>query len=107
MVATLPAVTTFVVIVNVADVAPAATVTEAGTVAALMLPLVNVTTAPPAGAGALSLTVPVLPAGPVTVPGFSATDASAGATIWTTKPSLPPTFCGWAAAATGKSRDPV
>ena len=41
-------VTVLVVTANVFDVAPAGTVTEAGTVAALVLLLVSVTTAPPA-----------------------------------------------------------
>src|SRR5262249_61868730 len=44
----------------------AGTVTEGPTVAALRLLLASVTTAPPAGAPLLSVTVPVLPAGPVT-----------------------------------------
>jgi hypothetical protein len=39
-----------VVTVNVAEVAPAATVTDAGTVAAVVRLLVRVTTFPPAGA---------------------------------------------------------
>src|SRR5881392_4273564 len=50
MVTAVTAVTALLVIAKVAVVAPAATVTEAGTVAALMLLLVSVTTAPPAGA---------------------------------------------------------
>ena len=54
----LPAVVP-VSIVNVALVAPPATVTLGGTVATA-LPLVRVTTSPPAGAGALKVTVPVL-----------------------------------------------
>ena len=53
-------VTGFVVIVNVAVVAPAGTVTDAGTVAALMLLLVSVTNAPAGGAAFASVTVPVL-----------------------------------------------
>ena len=80
MIATVPTVTVFVTTVNVAVVAPAATVTEAGTVAALVLLLVNVTTAPPAGAAALSVTVPVLFAPPVSVAGFSVIEASAAST---------------------------
>ena len=48
----------FAVTVNVAVVAPAATVTVAGTVAAALLDA-SVTTAPPAGAAAVNVTVPV------------------------------------------------
>jgi len=49
--------TELVLMVNTGETeAPAATVTEAGTVAAALL-LVSVTTAPPAGAGPLSVTV--------------------------------------------------
>ncbi|HEX2728270.1 MAG TPA: hypothetical protein VHM16_00860, partial [Rubrobacteraceae bacterium] len=47
-------------IVNVALVAPPATVTLSGTVAAVVLPLVSATTRPPVGAGAVKVTVPVL-----------------------------------------------
>src|SRR5438046_8861646 len=71
-------VTGLVVIAKVAVVTPAATVTDAGTVAALMLLLVSVTSAPPAGAAAASVTVPVLPEPPVTEAGFSVTEASGG-----------------------------
>src|SRR5262252_9050363 len=77
MIETVPRVTVFVATVNVAVVAPAATVTEAGTVAALVLLLVNATTAPPAGAAALRVTVPVLFAPPVRLAGFSVSEASA------------------------------
>jgi hypothetical protein len=59
MVAIVPAVTVVVWTVNVAVVAPAATVTKVCTVAAGLL-LASITTAPPAGAAALSVTVPVL-----------------------------------------------
>src|SRR5438270_11566407 len=81
MIATVPTVTVFVATVNLAVVAPAATVTDAGTVAPLALLLVNATTAPPAGAAALRVTVPVLFAPPVSVAGFSVIEASAGLTI--------------------------
>ena len=57
--------TAVVPIVNVAVVAPAATVTEAGTVQAARL-LVSATTAPPVGAAALIVTVPVADCPPVT-----------------------------------------
>src|SRR5205823_12479661 len=77
------AVTTLLVIAKVALVAPAAAVTEAGTVAALRLLLVSVTTAPPAGAAWPSVTVPVLPAPPVTAVGFTVTPfkAAGGFTV--------------------------
>jgi hypothetical protein len=79
------AVTLTVVIANVADVAPAGTVTEAGTFADT-LELVSVTTTPPAGAAPLSVTVPVTPAPPTTDAGFtvtvlSDTVATAGFTV--------------------------
>ena len=47
------------VIVNVAVVAPAGTVTDAGTLAADAFELERVTTVPPAGATAFRVTVPV------------------------------------------------
>jgi len=50
-----------VVAVKVAEVAAAATVTEVGTVRAV-LPLAKVTTAPPVGAGFVRVTVQVLEA---------------------------------------------
>ena len=51
--------TGLVVIVNVAVVAPAGTVTLAGTCAAVALLLESVTTDPSAGAGTVRFTVPV------------------------------------------------
>jgi hypothetical protein len=58
MVAVVEAVTDPVVMVNAALVAPDATVTVAGTVAAAVLLLLSVTTASPAGAALVSATVP-------------------------------------------------
>ena len=81
MIATVPTVKVFVATVNVAVVAPAATVTDGSTVATLGLLLVNVTTAPPAGAAALSVTLPVLFAPPVSVAGFSVIEASAATEV--------------------------
>ncbi len=66
--------TALVPTVNVALVAPAATVTLEGTVAAVVLLLESVTCAPPAGAGPLSVTVPVEEFPPVTLVGFSETE---------------------------------
>ena len=56
--------------VNVALMAPAGTVTLAGTVAIEGLPLESVTAAPPAGAAASSVTVPVDALPPVMVVGL-------------------------------------
>ena len=58
--------TALVVTVKVAVVAPAATVTLAGTCAAAVLPLDSVTTAPLVRAGPLKVTVPVDELPPVT-----------------------------------------
>jgi hypothetical protein len=69
-------VTELVVTVKVALLAPAAMFTLVGTVAATVLLLDSVTTAPDDGAGALSVTVPweVLP--PTTLVGFSTIEDS-------------------------------
>jgi len=83
------------VIVNVAVVAPSATVTLGGTVAMVVLLLDSVTAAPPAGAAALSVTVPV----PVPPLGMSVgvTDSADSATpagetfstaVWVTWPAV-------------------
>jgi hypothetical protein len=82
IVAVVDTVTNDVATANVAVVAPAATVTLTGTVAADTLPLPSVTTAPPTGAPADSVTVPVDPVPPTTLAGFSDTEdkaADAGA----------------------------
>jgi hypothetical protein len=83
MVTAVAAFTALVVMAKVLVVAPAATVTEAGTVAAFVLLLASVTTAPPAGAALLSVTLPVLFAPPVTAVGFTVTPfkAAGGFTV--------------------------
>ena len=63
-------VTVWVETVAVAVVAPAGTVMLVGTVAADVLELASVTTAPPAGAGLFSLTVAVDGEPPVTLVGL-------------------------------------
>src|SRR5215203_2719182 len=80
------AVTDAVLTVNVALKAPAGTVTLAGTVAALVLLLDSVTTAPPEGAALVRLAVPseVLP--PTTLAVLSAIPASEGA--WVNAPAV-------------------
>jgi len=60
-----------VLMLNVADVAPAATVTEAGTDESVVSEVVNVTTAPPAGAGEANATVQTLGEPPTTEVGLS------------------------------------
>jgi len=67
------AVTALVLTVKVAVVAPAGTATLEGTLAAPLL-LASATCAPPAGAGPLSVTVPVEEFPPVTLVGFSETE---------------------------------
>jgi len=71
--------TGLVVAVNVAEVAPAATVTLAGTCEAAVLLLKSVTTAPLDGAGPVRVTVPVDDVAPTTEVGLSVTEASAAA----------------------------
>ena len=63
--------------VKIALVAPAGTVTLEGTVAAGLL-LESVTCAPPAGAGAFSVTVPVEGLPPVTLVGLTVSDETIG-----------------------------
>lgn len=65
--------------VNVAVVAPAATVTLCGVVASAALELVKAIAAPLLGAGAVSVTVPVLGVPPTTRAGLSRSDLSAAA----------------------------
>ena len=71
-----------VVTVNVFVEVPAATVTDAGTVAALVTEEERVTTTPPAGAGPVSVTVPVELLPPTTLAGATLTaDRAAGVTV--------------------------
>jgi hypothetical protein len=76
MVTEADAVTARVATVKVALVAPAGMVTLAGTVATDVLLLDRETTAPPLGACALRVTVPVEEVPPDTLAGFSMSDDS-------------------------------
>jgi hypothetical protein len=79
MVTVVDAATALVLTVNDTLVAPAATITLEGTLAAVVLLLESVTCAPPAGAGPLSVTVPVEDcAPPTTLVGFSERDERVG-----------------------------
>jgi hypothetical protein len=78
IVAEVEAATAVVVTLNVMLVAPAATVTLAGTVAAVGLVFDRVTTAPPVGAGPFKVTVPVEELPPNTLAGFMAKADTAG-----------------------------
>jgi hypothetical protein len=78
MVTAVDAATALVLTVNVALVAPAATVTLAGTWAAVLL-LESATCAPPVGAGPLNVTVPIDEFPPTTLVGFNASDVGVGA----------------------------
>ena len=77
MVTVVDAAAALVLTVNVALVAPATTVTLEGTRAAPLL-LESATVAPPAGAAPLSVTVPVEEFPPVTLVGFSPSEARVG-----------------------------
>ena len=65
-------------IAKVADVVPAGTVTLDGGVAMVGLELCNATRAPPAGAGADRMTVPVTVVPPTTVLGLTLNAVSVG-----------------------------
>ena len=77
--------------VNVAVVRPAATVTLAGTVATAVLLLDNATTAPPAGAAEVSVTVACDGFPPTRLAGLRATDEIAAAGGFTVSKALPVT----------------
>jgi hypothetical protein len=81
--------TALVATAKVAVVAPAATVTLAGTVAAAVLLLERVTAVPPLGAAFVSVTIPVEEPPPVTVAGFSVTPDTTAAEVCTVKSVLP------------------
>ena len=82
MLTAVDVVTLRVVTVKVVLVLPAGTVTLAGTVAAAVLPLVSVTAAPPEGAAALKVTVPVEDVPEFTDVGLNVTDDTrSGATV--------------------------
>jgi hypothetical protein len=74
MVTVVDADTALVLTVKDAVVAPAATVTLAGTLAAAVLPLESVICAPPAGATAVSVTLPAEEFPPVTLAGLSVSE---------------------------------
>lgn len=76
-VATVREATATVFTVNVALDLPAAMLTEAGTVAWVLL-LASLTTMPPFGAGPLSVTVPVAGVPPDKSLGFTAIEATVG-----------------------------
>jgi hypothetical protein len=78
MVTVVEEATALVLTVNVALVAPAATVTLDGVLAAAVLLLESATVAPPAGAAPLSVTVPVEEFPPVTLVGFNESDERVG-----------------------------
>ncbi len=73
------AATAVVPIEKVALTAPAVTVTFAGTLATVVLLLDSATMAPPLGAAAVNVTVPVLPPPPTTLVGLTVTDDKVGA----------------------------
>src|SRR4029077_1657336 len=77
MLTVVEAATPLVLTVNVALVAPAATVTLDGTLAAVVLLVERVTSAPPDGAAPLNVTVPVEEFPPVTLAGFTESEERA------------------------------
>jgi len=92
IVAEVALVTKLVETVKLADVDPAGTVTLAGTVATAALLLESGTSAPPAGAAALSVTVPIEAAPPGTLLGLrlNAERAEARVTVSVAELKAPP-----------------
>ena len=84
------AVTAVVDTVKFAALAPAGTVTLAGTVATAGLVLRSATTAPPAGAAALRVTVPIEAAPPVTLWGLRLNEERLGRVTVSTAELLAP-----------------
>jgi len=80
--------TAWVVAVKIAVVFPALTVVFAGTVAAAVLLLLSDTVMPPAGAGALKVTVPVAGVPPVTLDGLTLTEVRVAAAGVTVRPAV-------------------
>ena len=80
--------TALVVMMNVAVVAPAATVTLAGTCAADTLLLESVTTAPPVCAGPVRVAVPVDEVPPITEVGLTLTELRLTAGAVTVRPAV-------------------
>jgi len=78
MVTVVDEATALVLTTNVALVAPAATITLEGTLAGVVLLLESTTCAPPAGAGPLSVAVPVEEFPPTTLVGFSESEERVG-----------------------------
>jgi hypothetical protein len=70
--------TRLVVTLKLADVEPAGTVMLAGTMATLVSLLTRIITAPPEGAGTLSVTEPVEAEPPLTLVGFKLNELSMG-----------------------------
>ena len=84
MVTGVDAATALVLIVKVALLLPAGTITLEGTLAAPLL-LESITCAPPAGAGPLSVTVPMDDcAPPITLVGFNVSEETAGGGVGVT-----------------------
>ncbi len=96
------ALTATVVAVKLALVAPAGTVTLAGTLATALLLLESVTMAPPEGAAALKVAVPVAEVGPTTLVGLTDNEDKLGDAVaaWGVNlraaengPNTPAEFC--------------